>query len=47
VGDRVLIIAPHDLPRLMANRARWRQSRRKGADAAGRGRDGRFGAGSK
>ncbi|HEV8573264.1 MAG TPA: hypothetical protein VGR43_01010, partial [Dehalococcoidia bacterium] len=44
VGDRVEVIAPHDLPRLMANRRRWRESRKKGADAAGRGADGRFGS---
>lgn len=41
-GDRVDVIAPHDLPRLMANRRRWRESRRAGADAAGRDARGRF-----
>lgn len=44
VGDVVEIIAPHDLPRLMASRRRWRDSRKKGADAAGRDAQGRFGA---
>jgi hypothetical protein len=44
-GDRVEVIAPCDLPRLMANRQRWRESRRKGAEAAGRGAGGRFGKG--
>ena len=43
VGDLVEIIAPHDLPRLMANRRRLRESRRKGAEAAGRDASGRFG----
>ncbi len=42
-GDVVEVIAPHDLPRLMANRRRWRESRRKGAEAAGRDEKGRFG----
>ena len=46
-GDRVAIIAPHDLPRLMANRAKWRESRKAGATAAGRDSSGRFGSGGK
>jgi hypothetical protein len=46
-GDRILVIAPHDLPKLMADRARWRASRRRGAEAAGRTLLGRFGGGTK
>jgi len=42
-GDRVLVVAPADLPRLMADRRRWRESRKAGADAAGRDEVGRFG----
>ena len=42
-GDRVQVIAPHDLPKLMAKRREWCVSRRKGAEAAGRGEHGRFG----
>jgi hypothetical protein len=43
VGDRVQVIAPHDLPKLMADRAKWRESRKAGAAAAGRTLLGRFG----
>lgn len=41
-GDRVEVIAPCDLPKLMASRRRWQESRKVGAEAAGRGADGRF-----
>jgi hypothetical protein len=41
-GDRVDVIAPHDLPRLMANRKAWKESRKPGAAAAGRDDSGRF-----
>jgi hypothetical protein len=44
-GDVVEVIAPHDLPRLMARRESWRKSRKAGAEAAGRGQGGRFGGG--
>lgn len=42
-GDHVAVIAPCDLPKLMASRRKWRESRKAGADAAGRGPGGRFG----
>jgi hypothetical protein len=45
-GDRVRVVKPHDLPKLMASRRRWRESRRAGADAAGRDAHGRFKGGS-
>ncbi len=45
-GDHVLVVRPHDLPRLMSARRRWRESRRPGARAAAaasvRGPAGRF-----
>lgn len=42
-GAVVEVIAPHDLPRLMARRQQWCDSRKAGAEAAGRGAGGKFG----
>jgi hypothetical protein len=42
VDDRIEVIAPHDLPKLMAKRRAWAASRKAGADAAGRDAGGKF-----